>query len=170
VHLLLTGRPGIGKTTLVQRVIAGLPGRRLAGFTSGELRDAAGRREGFEIVTLDGQHGLLAHANLRAGPRVGRYRVDLPGFEALALPALSLDSSPDLLVIDEIGKMECFSAAFKAQVARVLDGHVPVLATVALHGDEFIEALKVRADVEVLTVTQLNRDDLAGEIVTRLGL
>jgi nucleoside-triphosphatase len=169
MHLLLTGRPGIGKTTLVTRVLAGLPGRRRSGFTTQELRDGSGRRQGFEIETLDGRRGLLAHVNLRSGPRVGRYRVDLPGFEALALPALAVDPAPDLIVIDEIGKMECFSCAFRDQVVRVLDSPIPLLATIALRGDPFIESLKVRPDVTLIGVTEADRDRLVGDLIGRLS-
>jgi nucleoside-triphosphatase THEP1 len=175
-NLLITGRPGVGKTTLVQRVVDRLHGWTLAGFTSGELRDVRGGRVGFEIVTLDGRRGRLAHVDQpsgpqvahTAGPRVGRYRVDLPAFEALALPAISPPPGADLVVIDEIGKMECFSRGFREQVLRLLDGAVPVLATIGLHGDAYMQGIKARPDVEVLAVTEATRDALVETLIARL--
>jgi nucleoside-triphosphatase len=167
-NLLVTGRPGVGKTSLVQKVVAQLRGWNISGFTTGELRDARGQRVGFAVVTLDGQRGILAHVKYHDGPRVGRYRVDVPAFEALALPSLSLAAGTELLVADEIGKMECFSKAFKERIVRVLDSSLPVLATIALQSDSFMHTIKQRPDVDLLEVTVQNRDRLVSELTGRL--
>jgi len=69
--VLLTGRPGVGKTTLIQKWVASRPGR-CGGFYTQELRES-GTRVGFEIVTLDGKRALLAHVRRPGPPRVGKY-------------------------------------------------------------------------------------------------
>jgi nucleoside-triphosphatase len=168
VNLLLTGRPGVGKTTLVERVVGELKGEmRLAGFTTGELRDAAGRRVGFRITTLDGREGELARVVSRSPVRVGRYGVNVEAFERLVLPELAR-RDVDLLVVDEIGKMECASGRFRRAVEDALDSPLNVLATMAATPFPFFQALRERPDVELFVLTERNREALAATLAARL--
>ena len=166
-NLLLTGRPGVGKTTLVRRVLEELSDIPVTGFYTVEIR-TGGRRLGFRIVTLDGREAILAHVETRSKYRVSRYGVDVAAFERVALPSMTPDLPTRLLVIDEIGKMECYSQAFRETIVRALDADTPVLATVALRGDRFIEGLKARGDVELVEITPVNRDDLVKELADTL--
>ena len=100
--------------------------------------------------------------------RVGRYGVNLEEFERLALPELAR-RDVDLIVIDEIGKMECASARFRRAVEDALDSPVSVLATVGISHVPFFDALRARPDVELLTLTELNRDSLVTEILARFA-
>jgi len=107
----------------------------------------------------------MAHVDFRSLHCVGRYGVDLAAFEAVALPAIDpARSGARLIVIDEIGKMECFSARFRELAVAALDADCAVLATVALRGDRFVEELKARLDVSLLHVTRQNRDELVGRV------
>jgi nucleoside-triphosphatase len=162
-NLLLTGPPGVGKTSLVLRVLAGLP-PVASGFVTRELRQA-GERVGFAAETLAGERCVMAHVDFHSPHRVGRYGVDLAAFEAAALPAIDpARSGARLIVVDEIGKMECFSARFRELVVAAMDVHCAVLATIALRGDRFVEGLKARPDVTLLHVTRQNRDELVGKV------
>ncbi|MBI4481454.1 MAG: NTPase [Acidobacteria bacterium] len=168
MNLLLTGRPGVGKTTLIKKLAARLPGNRIAGFYTEEIREG-GVRKGFRIVTLDGGEGLLAHVDVNSPWKVSRYRVDVAAFEKIALPSLEPGSARDkILLIDEIGKMECCSAAFQKAVWRVLDSACPVVAAVAQKGSGFIAHVKDRKDVELVPITVANRDSLLAELEKRL--
>lgn len=157
--LLLTGRPGVGKTTVIRRVVEGLEGPA-AGFYTEEIRDDEGRK-GFRIVSFDGWRRLMAHVEIEGEPRVSKYGVDVAAVdEAVArLP----DSAP-LFVIDEIGKMECFSHAFVDLVGRLLAADAPFLATVARRARGFIADVRSHAGAELLEVTRRNRDRLPGRI------
>ena len=84
--LLVTGAPGVGKTTLIRTVVAALP-RRFGGFVTEEIREE-GRRVGFRVRSLDGAEAVLAHVRGVRGPRVGRFQVDVAGFERIGVTAL----------------------------------------------------------------------------------
>jgi nucleoside-triphosphatase len=170
LRVLLEGRPAVGKTTVARRLAellreAGVP---LAGFVTEELRERA-RRVGFAIETFDGAHAVLAHVTLPGPPRVGRYGVDLPAFERLALPALASPPDRGVVLIDELGKMELASEAFRSAVSRLLEQPVVLVATVHVARHAFTDALKRRPDVEVVPVVAGNRDELPTQLAARLG-
>lgn len=168
-NLLLTGTPGCGKTTVVCRVIQRMGDFRLAGFYTQEIRES-GRRVGFEAIGLGGGRAVLSHVSFRGKKRVGRYVVELPGFETLVRTELGKSAHEvDLFVIDEIGKMECFSRVFIESTSAALDGPVPVLAVIAAKGGGFISRVKARPDVRILPVTAGNRDGLPDRLLERLS-
>ncbi len=146
--LLLTGVPGIGKTTIVKRVAAALSGRRIRGFVTREIR-RAGRRVGFELSTFTGHKKVLAHVDVDSRHRVGHYGIDVAALDVIGEEALALDDATDVYLVDEIGKMECFSAKFRAAMRSLLDSRQPLVATVALRGSGFIAEVKDRVDVEL---------------------
>jgi nucleoside-triphosphatase len=165
-NILLTGRPGAGKTTVITRLAELLGDRAVAGFYTGEIREG-GQRRGFDATTFSGTSGVLAHVRIRGPHRVGRYGVDVAAFEQLVLPELRRRC--DVLVIDEIGKMECFSARFVDTVRQVLDRPTPVVATAAISGGGLIAEVKDRPDAEVWKLTRENRDELPQELAARVA-
>jgi len=167
MNLLVTGRPGSGKTTVVERVVASLPGGAATGFFTREARER-GTRRGFTMQTLDGRIAVLADVR-GDGPRIGRYRVRLNELETLGVPALAPRPGVRLIVVDEIGKMECLSQRFCDAVRQALDSPTPVLATIARQGGGFIAAVRCRADVTIVEVTAENRDQLPATILASLG-
>ncbi|MBI5445585.1 MAG: AAA family ATPase [Deltaproteobacteria bacterium] len=154
---LITARPGEGKTTLIRRLASRLADLAPCGFYTEELR-REGVRVGFRLVGLDGTEALLAHVELPGPRRVGRYGVDVKAFDAF-LAGLATSGSPVLLV-DEIGKMECLSAAFRGLVPRWLDGPAHVVATVAQRGEGLISDVKRRRDCELHELRRRGFDDL----------
>jgi nucleoside-triphosphatase len=168
-RLLLEGHPGIGKTTVTRRLLkllqeAGVP---VAGFTTGELR-TGGRREGFVVEAVSGAREVLAHVDLPGPPRVGRYGVDLAALERVALPALREPGAGGVVVVDELGRMELASAAFRAAVVELLGRDVAVVATVQRARHRFTDALKCRPGIRVVRVTEATRDGLPEQLVDRL--
>jgi nucleoside-triphosphatase len=167
-RLLIEARPGAGKTTALGRLAQLLrdEGSSLTGFLTRELRER-GRRVGFEIETLAGERGLLAHVDIKGQPRVSRYGVDIEQFERLALPALE-PRSGDVVLIDELGKMELASGRFREAVIALFDGPAPVVATVHTARHPFTDELKRRPAVSTVRLTAANRDRLPREVAGRL--
>ena len=167
-HLLLTGLPGVGKTTVIKQLADSLGTHQLEGFFTQEIRED-GIRKGFELVTLDGRRQLLSHVNIPGPHRVGRYGVDLAGFEKL-LENLDLRHSPShLVILDEIGKMECLSPRFIQEVEALLNSSKMLIATVALKGGGFPATVRSRQDCQVATVTLSNRSTLSNTLLPGLS-
>jgi nucleoside-triphosphatase len=169
MRILLEGRPGAGKSTIARRLAdrLGRDGIPVSGFLTEEIRES-GRRLGFSLERFGGERDVLAHVDLPGPPRVGRYGVDLAAFERLAIPALEQAGENEVAIIDELGKMELASAAFREAVAALLDRPVPVVATVQSASHAFTDALKRRRDVETMRVTTANRDELPELLAARL--
>jgi len=164
-NILITGVPGIGKTTLVVRAARKLADLCPAGFITEEIREG-GARKGFSLRSLDGKSGTLAHVGIKSRCSVGRYGVDVGGFEAF-LEEMGLFASPSRLVImDEIGKMECCSKLFRERIPALFDdrGRV-VVATIALRGGGLMADLKERPDVALFTLSLGERDALVDAVV-----
>ncbi len=164
---LITGKPGVGKTTLVQKIIERMRSVKMAGFCTAEIR-CRGSRLGFELQGLNGERRTLAHVEIDSRNRVGRYGVDTNGFEAFLAALDLLNPDVELIVIDEIGKMELFSNRFRDLVRNTLNSDKQVLATIPLKGNEFIREIKQRLDIHLLEVTHGNRNRLTEAIVEGL--
>ena len=163
--LLLTGRPGVGKTTIIQAVAARL-GANAGGFYTEEIRER-GRRTGFRLVSLDGATGILAGVNIASAYRVGKYRVHLQDLEQVGVEALLRavqQPGVSVVVIDEIGKMELFSPAFRQATLAALDSPKAVLASVMSGSQPWVDAIKARSAVTLIEVTVANRQALPDRI------
>jgi nucleoside-triphosphatase len=155
-NILVTGPPRSGKSTLIEKVAQSIS-RPATGFFTQELREK-GRRVGFSITTLQGKTGVLAHQSIRSTFRVGKYGVNLEDLDQIAVPSM-IPSAPDqIVVIDEIGKMECFSRLFKETLTKVLSSDNLVIGSVAIKGDRFIQSIKKRDDVSLVSITEKTRD------------
>jgi len=160
---LLTGQPGVGKTTALRAAATKLAGFPLRGFYTEEIR--AGRdRRGFRLVTFAGETATIAHVDLPP-PRVSKYGVDVAAIDRFALAVRKTSDGSGVYLIDEIGKMECLSAVFVGAMRDLIARRRLLVATVAQRGSGFIAEVKRRADVEVWTVTRATRDAMPDRIV-----
>ena len=163
-NILITGPPGIGKTTIIIKLAQMLKSAGPAGFYTAEIRDG-GVRRGFELVGFNGRKGLLSHSDIKSRHHVGKYGVDVKGFEVFLNGLALRDPNVALVMIDEIGKMECLSQRFKTAVRTVLDSEKTVIATIAQKGTGFIEEVRVREDARLFEMTRENRESLIEEVL-----
>lgn len=127
-----------------------------------------GARAGFRLVTFCGHHLVLSHVRHPGPACVGRYGVDVAGFEQLLAELDLRHASSRLIMIDEIGKMECFSRRFTDDVTAPLNSPKSLIATVALKGERFIKKVRNRSDCRLVMVTKENRERLPGDLASEL--
>jgi nucleoside-triphosphatase len=165
--LLLTGKPGTGKTALIKEALTRTKVKG-GGFYTEEIR-TGGIRQGFRIVTLDGQETVLAHVDISSSHQVSKYRVDTDSLDRVGVSALrqALKES-DLIVIDEIGKMELLSPRFKEAVTQAINSGKKVLGTIMLNPHPFADEIKRHPEVEVLLVTRDNRPEVMRKVLNWL--
>jgi nucleoside-triphosphatase len=161
--LLITGRPGVGKTTAIRRVAEALERGGLRGFYTEEIREG-GERSGFRLVSFDGAAPVIAHVGFAKTWRVGKYGVDVAALDAAA-GLLRPDPRARLHLVDEIGKMECLSEKFVAAMRALLSRPTPVVATVGARGSGFMAEVKTRPECELWEITRGNRDDMPDRIL-----
>ncbi len=167
--ILLTGLPGCGKTTAVRQIIENLSCEKVAGFYTEEIRRGDARK-GFRWKRLDGAEGRLAHVEIKGRFKVGKYGVDVAGFEEAVVPVLDAGRTDvELFVIDEIGKMECFSEKFISAVRRLFASGKPVLATVAQKGTGLIYEVKNYPNTHIFNLTRSNRNKTIEEVLQALS-
>lgn len=166
--ILVTGRPGCGKTTLIRDVIEAVE-QPSSGFYTREKRDGRGRRTGFELVTLAGQAATLAGIRTQGTHRVGRYSVNLAALDDLGVPAIEAAvASGAIVVIDEIGKMELLSHAFQRAVISAIHRHSLILGAIMRASHPFADEIKQQPDTLLFELTEANRDEIRSGVETQL--
>ncbi len=166
--LWLTGVPGIGKTTVIQRVAEALPNRSLGGFYTEEIRDG-GVRQGFRLESFCGDSAVMAHVDFPKRYRVGRYGVDVAAIDELSSTALSREALPDIYLVDEVGKMECMSTRFVRELLALLDTPCTIVGTIARYGGGLIADLKRRPGSTLWEITYANRREMPTRVLAWLG-
>jgi len=153
-NLLITGLPRVGKTTLIRKLSEALKDFHPVGFYTKEIKEE-GDRKGFELIGLEGTRRLLSHKEIESLFRVGRYRVNIESLEGFLSSISFFNSLSRVIILDEIGKMECLSNRFKRLVREALDSEKWVIATVAFKGEGLIAEVKERKDVKLFEVTAM---------------
>jgi len=164
-NIFLTGAPSSGKTTVIKKIIENLNHPANGFYTEEERVD--GRRVGFLMNTLDGRKGYLAHQDIKSDFYIRRYGVCIENIERIAVPSITPVEN-NIIILDEIGKMECFSPAFKQATTNAIDASNIVIGTITLGGDDFIREIK-KKDMEIIEVTVDNRNLLPGIILRKIS-
>jgi nucleoside-triphosphatase len=168
---LLTGPPGVGKTTAVSKVVLKLmsAGVIVGGCTTSEKR-TGGARVGFVVKDLStGRLGELASTTSRFGPKVGKYRVNLVDLAAIGGGGLMAAAKrAEAIVIDEVGPMELVSPEFKRGVRACVDSGRPILAVIHERiDDDILNELRSKA-AETFNMSVENRHDIADKLEAAL--
>jgi nucleoside-triphosphatase len=167
-HIFLTGKPRTGKTTLLNQITKDLKNSAGGFYTEEMLKD--NKRIGFKIKTLDGKEGILAKEGLKGRYRLGKYGVNLQDLEKVGIEAIEQAiKEKEIIVIDEIGKMELFSPKFKDAVLKALDSGRRVIGVIHRQNSGFLNAIKNRQDVLVLELNFDNRKEILDKISSILS-
>jgi nucleoside-triphosphatase len=163
-NILITGNPGVGKTTLIQRIISKLE-VSAGGFYTSEVRSENGKRWGFKIVSLDGQEGVLASVDIVSQRKVSKYGVDVSVMDRVGTTAVqdAIQNSA-IIVIDEIGRMELTSNQFRNAVLKALDSPKVVLGTVPIKPTNFTDKIKKREYTKIIRLTRANFSEVETHI------
>jgi nucleoside-triphosphatase len=164
---LLTGGPGVGKTTIIRQA---LEKTQLAagGFLTEEIR-AGGLRQGFRIITLDVESAILSHIGIKSPYRVSKYGVDVEGLDRVGVTALTeATRKRGLVVVDEIGKMELFSLSFQEAVLTAINSDAKVLGTIMLASHPWADQIKRLPNVVTITVTRTNHREVLEQVLNWL--
>jgi len=156
-NIFLTGAPSAGKTTVIKKIIIQLTLPAKGFFTEEECVE--GKRVGFMMKTLDGQCGYLGHQDFKSKFTIRRYGISIENIENVAVPSIEPKDN-HIIILDEIAKMECFSDKFKTAALKSLDSPNIVIGTIAFGKEGFIKDVKARSDIDILEVTEKNRDSL----------
>ncbi|MCM8787036.1 MAG: AAA family ATPase, partial [Candidatus Omnitrophica bacterium] len=162
MHLLLTGKPACGKTTLIKDILPRFSNIR--GFFTEEIKEN-NQRMGFKIITLTGKESIFAHKNFVSSYNVGNYKIDIDVFNFIAVTELkeALESKSKVIIIDEIGRMELFSEEFRKICLEIFDKK-KVLGTISLTDHPFINLIKNRKDVYILELNRENFSQIKEEV------
>jgi len=168
--LLIEGAYDSGKSKLMERLVTKLGGKmKLGGYYTRDIMEN-GERVGVKIVTVDKLEGVLAHVKSESRVRVGKFGVNLEDIHNVAVASIERAVREGAVVmIDEIGRMELYSARFRDAVEMALNSANPVVATVQVHAAVYAEELKGRTGIRVLHLDLNNRDDvlnLAADIIS----
>ena len=158
-NIFLTGRSGTGKTTIIKKILSNLD-KTVGGIFTPEIREN-GKRKGFKLVDVNnGEEGILASVNQNSGPQVSKYKVNLEDLNRFSKKIEKAINEKEVVVIDEIGKMEMYSNKFKEVLEKALNSDKLLIAT--LH-----RSLVIRYGNRgnMFKVTEDNRDDLPNEIL-----
>ncbi|CAF0813195.1 unnamed protein product [Brachionus calyciflorus] len=169
---LITGNPGVGKTTLIQGLYQKLSQdktKTIKGFYTEEIREN-GQRSGFDVVNLENKEraplARIFHQMSRY--RVGKYGVEIENFEQMTLPIFKDISQRCICIIDEIGKMEATSKNFERLMLNLLDKvsteNFLIIATVPTSYLSLSDKFKQHPKSKIFEVTFLNRNNLADQI------
>ena len=160
---LLTGQPGTGKTSLIKQVIAAAD-INAGGFYAEEIR-IRNIRAGFRIVTLDGREAVLSHINFNKRFQVGKYGVDINVLNEVGVTAvLKAAECSNLVIVDEIGRMELLSEDFRSTVQTIVNSSKRTLGTIMRNTDPFTDNIKRQAQVNLVTLTRDNYDRILRDV------
>jgi len=160
VRIAVTGRPGIGKTTLCLKVYDGLKEKlRISGFVTKEVREGF-RRVGFKLIDLSGGREVWLARVGEGKVKVGEYAVFVDNLENFLR---SVDMYCDLLIIDEVGPMELKSRKFVDFMVDAMEME-NVLVTIHYRSKHWLIE-RIRRTFKVYTIDERSRDVVAREIV-----
>lgn len=169
----LTGKPRIGKSTVIKAVITRLKAERIpvGGMLTADIQQN-GLRVGFSVEDINtGERGIMAHVLLhQKGPKIGKYVVNLSELDTIGANSIRTavaQPDPIVIIVDEIGPMELKSKKFISAVEEAMESNKPMLVSVHLRSQHEL-VKRVRREFDMIVVTEENRDAMADSLANKL--
>ena len=163
MNIFITGNPRCGKSTLIQKILGEISDKKVSGFITPEIR-VNGIRQGFKIIDLASRkEEILASVNIKRGPGVSKYRVNVEGIDTIMDKFLESFRDSEHVIIDEIGMMEFYSKKFRETVGMVLESDKIVVATLS---KTFVNRYKDRG--QVYTLKRENFDEIYHQVLSKI--
>jgi len=159
--ILLSGKPGVGKSTIIEKFITDYNGL-MSWVVTKEIRDSKGKRVGFKAINFLNEEGIISHKfNIQSNIIIGANRVDLLKIDQLFTRTLSSShgNSNDLTIIDEIGPIQLLSKKFIQQLDRLFTSGSNLLTTIHFN-DNRVEKYKKNPKTILFEVSEENREIL----------
>ena len=154
MKILLTGQPKIGKTEVI-RGFRTIYRDKTAGIITHALWDSEGHRDGFEAETMSGEKKLFAHKSLITSSYIvkNKFHVDVAAIDTFIIPEIKKEAhnANAVIIVDEIGRMQSFSAAFLQTVAELLSSEASVLATIVHDPEPWSLSFKSHPEIVLLS-------------------
>lgn len=166
----ITGMPSVGKTQTLIKIMEflGENGYILEGMLTEPIIKHK-KRVGFYVEDWQTKEKeVFAHLDFDSKEKVGEYGVDIGALERIGVPAIEKAISNEdvnIIIIDEIGKMEMLSEKFCEAVIEALDSDKPIIVT--LHKKSrtpLLQDVRRRDDIRILEVTDVNKNLLPYKI------
>lgn len=164
-NIFLTGDKQIGKSTIINRFLAEYNGK-VCGFKT-LLENEPYRK--FYIESINPQITTAEKVYISKKTEEGFLKGNIEGFDSFGVEILNdcLCSSPDLIVLDELGLFESEAIHFQELVHSCLDAKTPVLGVLKAKSSPFLDSIRYRNDVTIYNVTLENREELY-EIISKM--
>ncbi len=166
-NILITGAPGSGKTTIIKKLFEIFKEFNPVGFYTSEIVEN-GVKTGFELVSSYGDSRILASIALKSRYVVGKYKVDIKGFDEFLENIFAREKKTGLYIFDGITKMECQSRKFPKLITERFNADKPVVASIAHRGTGFISDIKKRDDIKLIELNEDNFNQRLKELTMQL--
>ena len=166
-NVIITGAPGIGKTTLIKHLIRDLTPVIIRGFYKEAIleNDVV---KGYRMITARFDEQIIAHIYFEGPEKFENFGINIDGLNKLVERELNISNGAELFIVDEIGRMECLSHSFCHSIQKILDSNIPMIASVGQILTSELKAIKSRKDISVIQVTQKNRETLWKNILLKV--
>jgi len=169
VKIGITGLPGSGKTQALKKVVEMLESEnfKVGGMITEPIIEK-NRRVGFYVMDWNSKNrAVLAHVTVKSKFMVGKYGVDLLSLDTVGVEALKCAcKDSDIIVVDEVGKMEVESDNFVKAVKEAMETDKPMILTLHKKSrNPLLQDIRRRDDVRILEVTPINRNLLPYKII-----
>ncbi|MBI5000226.1 MAG: NTPase [Euryarchaeota archaeon] len=172
VKIGLTGLPSAGKTQTLIRIIEMLEaeGKTVGGLITEPIVQKSHRMGFFVVDWATKKKKRFAHVSIKSQIMVGKYGVDINSLDTVGVAAIrNACQNNDVVVIDEVGKMEVESEKFIAAVKDALDADKTCILTLHKKSrNPLLQDIRRRDDIRILEVTPVNRNLLPYKVIKLL--